>query len=311
MPTPKTQPQRSTVDWDLYRFFVTAAEAGSLLGAAELLHVSEPTVGRKIKELETKLGFSLFLRSTRGLVLTQAGRYVFDRASVIETRVAELHRLAARSSGTGASLIRVSTSEGIGHFWVSGLLSTYFESHPNARVEMVINNQSIDLNNSEADVALRLGSPGSDSLYASKAANVSFGFYASRHYIEKAGMPENDAELDTHRFIGMSGVLSRFEPTIWMNKLIAEDGTPLSSDSLTFNYLAAESGLGIAMLACIVARRSSKLVRIPTAIKLPVMPLWLVTHAETRKMSSVKALVQYIREAAERDAAAFQGLDGT
>jgi hypothetical protein len=65
------------------------------------------------------------------------------------------------------------------------------------------------------------------------------------------------------------------------------------------------------MLACIVARRSSKLVRIPIAIKLPVMPLWLVTHAETRKMSGVKALVQYIREAAERDAAAFEGLDGT
>lgn len=311
MRAPKSQPQRSTVDWDLYRFFVTAAEVGSLLGAAELLQVSEPTVGRRVKELETKLGFPLFLRSTRGLVLTQAGRYVFDRVSVIETSITELHRLTARSSGNGASLVRVTTTEGIGHFWVSGLLSAYFESYPNARVEMVINNQSIDLNKSEADVALRLGSPGPDSLYASKAANVTFGFYASRQYIEKAGMPKNDAELDTHRFIGMSGGLSRFEPTIWMSKTISEDGMLLSSDSLTFNYLAAESGLGIAMLACIVTRRSSKLVRIPTAIKLPVMPLWLVTHAETRKMSGVKALVQYIRKQAERDAAAFEGLDQT
>src|SRR5258707_863523 len=92
MRAPKTQPQRSTVDWDLYRFFVTAAEVGSLLGAAELLQVSEPTVGRRIKELEAKLGFPLFLRSTRGLVLTQAGRYVFDRVSVIETSITELHR---------------------------------------------------------------------------------------------------------------------------------------------------------------------------------------------------------------------------
>jgi DNA-binding transcriptional LysR family regulator len=307
----KTQPQGSAVDWDLYRFFITAAEAGSLLGAAELLHVSEPTVGRKIKELETKLGFSLFLRSTRGLVLTQAGRYVFDRVSVIETGIAELHRLAARSSEAGASLVRLSTSEGIGQFWISGLLCAYFESYPHARVEIVINNRSIDLNNGEADVALRLGSPGSDSLFASKVANVSFGFYASRDYIEKAGMPKNDAELAAHRFIRMSGVLSRFQPAIWMNNIIAEDGAPLSSDSLTFNHLAAESGLGIVMLACIVTRKLSKLIRIPTAIKLPVLPLWVVTHAETRKMAGVKALVQYIREQAERDATAFEGLDET
>jgi molybdenum-dependent DNA-binding transcriptional regulator ModE len=61
------------VDWDLYRFFVAAAEEGSLSGAAERLRVSEPTVGRKITELEAMLGCSLFLRSTRGLVLTQAG----------------------------------------------------------------------------------------------------------------------------------------------------------------------------------------------------------------------------------------------
>lgn len=296
MPSLKTQPQGSTIDWDLYRFFITAAEAGSLLGAAELLHVSEPTVGRKIKELETKLGFSLFLRSTRGLALTQPGRYVFDRVSVIETSIAELHRLTARSSEAGASLVRLSASEGIGQFWISGLLAAYFESYPNARVEMVINNQSIDLNNNEADVALRLGSPGPDSLFASKAANVSFGFYASRDYLEKAGMPKNDAELATHRFIGMSGALSRFEPARWKSNITSEDGTPLCSDSLTFNHLAADRGLGIAMLACIVTRKSSKLIRIPTEIKLPVLPLWVVTHADTRKMSSVKALVQYIRE---------------
>ncbi|GJH21781.1 hypothetical protein CBA19CS22_34585 [Caballeronia novacaledonica] len=124
----------------MYRFFVAAAEAASLSGAAERLAVSEPTVGRKITELEGLLGCSLFLRSTRGLVLTQAGRHICDRASVIETSIVELHRLASGASDIGTGVVRLSTSEGIGQYWICGLLPGFLEANPGARVELIISN---------------------------------------------------------------------------------------------------------------------------------------------------------------------------
>jgi len=297
------------VDWDLYRFFVAAAEEGSLSGAAERLRVSEPTVGRKITELEAMLGCSLFLRSTRSLVLTQAGQYVCDRASTIGSSIAELHRLAAGALGAGTGVVRLSASEGIGQHWVCGLLPGFLAANANARVEMIISNQSIDLNNSEADVALRLGSPGPDSLYAARVANVGFGLYASHDYIRCNGMPKGEADLLKHRFIGMSGSLARFEPSTWFNRITPGDCATISSDSLAFNFLAAENGLGIAMLACIVAGKSGRLVRMPIPIELPVLPLWLVTHAGTRRLPGVQTLVQYIGAQARHDAMGFHGCD--
>src|SRR5258708_18874923 len=130
----KRQFDGHAVDSDLYRYFVAAAEAGSLSGAAERLRVSEPTVGRKITELEAMLGCSLFLRSTRGLVLTQAGHHVSDCVSAIGSSIAELHRLAAGALGTASSVVRLSATEGIGQHWVSGLLPGFLAVNPNARV---------------------------------------------------------------------------------------------------------------------------------------------------------------------------------
>jgi DNA-binding transcriptional LysR family regulator len=305
--TPKRQLHERAVDWDLYRFFVAAAEAGSLSGAAERLAVSEPTVGRKITELEGMLGCSLFLRSTRGLVLTQAGRHICDLASDIETSIVELHRLASGASGIGSSVVRLSTSEGIGQYWLCGLLPGFLEANPGARVELIISNQSIDLGKSEADVALRLGSPGPDSLYATRVASVEFGLYASKEYARVHGLPKNDADLVAHRFIGMSGKLARFEPSVWLNDFVPHECTAISSDSLGFGYLAAENGLGIALLACIVGNSSANLVRVPITTKGPVLPLWLVTHEGTRKLPGVKALAQYIRTQAQHKAADFAG----
>ena len=305
----KRQFDGHAVDWDLYRFFVAAAEAGSLSGAAERLRVSEPTVGRKVTELEALLGCSLFLRSTRGLVLTQAGHQVCDRASAIGSSIAELHRLEAGALGAATSVVRLSASEGIGQHWVIGLLPGFLAVNPNARVEMIISNQSIDLNNSEADVALRLGSPGRDSLYATRVANVGFGLYASHDYIRCNGMPQSEADLLKHRFIGMSGRLARFEPSTWFNEIVPGDCVAISSDSLAFSFLAAENGMGIAMLACIVAGKSEHLVRMPVPVELPVLPLWLVTHAGTRKLPGVQALVQFIGAQARHDAREFDGCD--
>src|SRR5262249_7783746 len=151
---------------------------------------------------------------------------------------------------------------GIGQYWVCGLLPAFLEANPGARVELIISNQSVDLRNNEADMALRLGSAGHDSLYATKVANVGFGLYASREYGRVHGIPKNDAELAAHRFIGMTGKLARFEPTAWLNNIVSHESMSISSDSLAFTYLAAENGLGIALLACILGNNSPNLVRV-------------------------------------------------
>lgn len=63
------------------RAFLAVAETGSVTRAAEMLHVVQPAVSRQLKLLEDELGVPLFERGRQGMLLTDAGRILADRAS--------------------------------------------------------------------------------------------------------------------------------------------------------------------------------------------------------------------------------------
>ncbi|MGE0829627.1 MAG: LysR family transcriptional regulator, partial [Hyphomonadaceae bacterium] len=70
-----------------YRFFVAVAELGSFSRAAEAMHISQPALSAQIHELERRLGFSLFARTSRRVELTAQGALFLDwaRRLIIET----------------------------------------------------------------------------------------------------------------------------------------------------------------------------------------------------------------------------------
>ncbi len=71
-------------DWDIYRCFVTVARSGGLTGAAQATGLSPATVGRRMLELEERMGRSLFIRSQTGYVLTGDGRFLFEQLQEME-----------------------------------------------------------------------------------------------------------------------------------------------------------------------------------------------------------------------------------
>ena len=73
------------MDIRVLEYFVVAAQEGSITRAAELLHVSQPTVSRQLMELEEELGRKLFDRSKRSVTLTQEGLLFRESAQGILT----------------------------------------------------------------------------------------------------------------------------------------------------------------------------------------------------------------------------------
>lgn len=63
--------------------FVTTADFGSTRRAAETLYTSQSSVSKNISMLEEELGVTLFVRSNRGVSLTEAGREFYDQAHAI------------------------------------------------------------------------------------------------------------------------------------------------------------------------------------------------------------------------------------
>src|SRR3989441_3066483 len=80
-----------------FRYFVAVAEAGSLTVAAEqILHTSQPSLSRQIRDLEEEVGARLLTRRARGIELTPAGRAFLDHARSVLSQVEAATEAARR-----------------------------------------------------------------------------------------------------------------------------------------------------------------------------------------------------------------------
>lgn len=78
------------MEFRVLRYFLTVAREGSITAAANVLHVTQPTLSRQIKDLEQELGKKLFIRSSHSIILTDEGVLLRKRAEEIVDMVEKL-----------------------------------------------------------------------------------------------------------------------------------------------------------------------------------------------------------------------------
>ncbi|MGW5744029.1 LysR family transcriptional regulator [Amycolatopsis sp. NPDC003861] len=116
------------------RYFVTLAEELHFGRAAERLHIVQPAVSQQIRRLERALGVSLLTRTTRSVVLTEAGQRFLPEARAV--LAAALRAEDAVASFRDVRLLRLGTSEGLGDR-LDGLLGAFARLAPSASLELV------------------------------------------------------------------------------------------------------------------------------------------------------------------------------
>ena len=81
------------------KYFLTVAREGNITCAAELLHITQPTLSRQLMQLEDELGAVLFIRGKRKMVLTEEGMVLKRRAEeiIILSEKAEIRSWQSKS----------------------------------------------------------------------------------------------------------------------------------------------------------------------------------------------------------------------
>ncbi len=175
-------------DWSLVRSFLATLDQGSLMGAARVLQMSQPTVGRHIGELESQLGVVLFERTGRGLVPTAMALQLAVAARGMEAGALQLSRTLWGAQTLTSGTVRITASVPVAVYLLPPLLVALRMAQPDIQVELVSSNEVSNLLRREADIAVRMVRPEQASLVARKLGDVRLGAYAHRSYLARRGV---------------------------------------------------------------------------------------------------------------------------
>lgn len=254
----------------LYYIFNCVAEAGNISRAAKQLYISQPAVSKSIQSLEDNLGVILFIRSSRGVKLTEEGQLLyeytknaFDILSHGEASLKHVHDL-------GIGQLRIGASTTLCKYLLLPYLNGFVKEHPH--IKITIHNQSTShtmklLENNALDVGLVAG-PGNDAFHFHSLGPIEDIFVATRAYLDNLMLRENSGDIFSCANIMLldEGNVSRkyIDDYFKMHQIEPKQILEISTMDLLIEF--AKTSLGVACVIKEFVRKEledGSLIRIP------------------------------------------------
>lgn len=156
-------------------------------GAARRLHLAPSAVSRRVRDLEARLGASLFDRAGRSMVLTEAGTRYFEAARALLADLLEAETKVRDAQGELSGPIKLAAPLSFGLAYIMASLNRFLALHPGVVVDLDLNDRRVDVAREGFDLAIRLGELESSSLVARRIGGCSFVLAASPAYLARAG----------------------------------------------------------------------------------------------------------------------------
>lgn len=116
------------------RALICVHECGSLRGAAELLHMSQPALTLAIQQLESELGCQLLVRTKRGVSLTPFGQALLPRANLIVSESVRVQEEMAQMRGDWGGRVRLASSPALALAVLPQALRPFMTKYPDVHV---------------------------------------------------------------------------------------------------------------------------------------------------------------------------------
>jgi DNA-binding transcriptional LysR family regulator len=227
--------------------FLAVVEAGSLSAAARRLKTPLTTISRKVSELESHLRIKLFNRSSRQLVLTDAGSSYLTACKRILADVTEAERIASGEYTAPTGELSVTTPIGIGRTILIPIMVDFLKTYPDIKGRLIPSDRALSLFQEQIDLGVRIGALPDSSLVAVRVGTVRRVVCASPAYLAARGTPRTPEDLAGHDCINYAGFSL---PDVWTfvrdkATIAVPVHTRLIVGSAEAAYAAAVAGIGV------------------------------------------------------------------
>jgi DNA-binding transcriptional LysR family regulator len=293
------------VDWNDLKFFLEVARGGSLTRAADVLRVSQSTVGRRIAELESRLATRLFARHQTGYFLTDEGRELLGRAEAAEDNMLAFERGASGLAPAVSGIVRLATTENLATDVVIPALPRFVARHPQLRLEIVTTTATVELGRRDADLALRVVRPSQGNLKMRRLGEMTHGVYGHRDYLARHPARNGDP-LAGRAVVTWDEAHAHLPAARWLAQRAPDAHIVLTASTLRAQIAAVRAGLGLAVLPDFLAT-DPDFVRVLAPDEVFSDGVWLVMHADLAASNRVRAVADFLAETVAQAEAALAG----
>lgn len=284
-----------------YRIFYTVANTGNISKAAKELYISQPAISKSVQKLEESVGCRLFSRSSRGVVLTEEGKLLYDHVrTAFETLTLGEEKLK-RSIELGIGHLKIGVSSTLCKYILLPYLKEFIKQNPH--ISISISCQSTNdtlklLENDKIDIGL-IGKP-------ENTKNIQFDFLeeiedifvAKKDYIRNLrarGVQKNQILSSATLMLLDKNNMTRqyIDDFLQKNQIPVRDIIDISDMDLLIDF--ARIGVGV---ACVIKSfvkedlAAGALMEIPLGIPIPKRE---VGFAYRTGIKPSKSLAEFIR----------------
>lgn len=277
-------------DWNQVRAFLATVEEGSFSGAARVLKTTQPTIGRQISDLETKLGVTLVERSVRGPTLTETGRDLLDHVRAMGDAATLISMVATGKSQEVSGEVTVTATDLLSASVLPGLLRPLRDTAPGVRVRIVASADMQNLTKREADIAIRHVRPDQPDLIARHVGDFRASLYAASAYLDRVGRPKTPRDVAAFDFVGNADPERLVAPLHNMGIPVRAESFVMSSASGVVAWELTKAGYGVSMQPEVLGDADPGVEKVLPDFPSLEFPIWLVTHRELQTSRRIRVV---------------------
>lgn len=287
--------------------FVAVVDAGSFTAAAVALGQTKAVVSFNVKQLESELGVSLLVRSTRRLALTDAGERFYQRCLRLLQDADNVLDDVRRDHHGLSGVLRITTTPEYGAQVVVPALAAFSRLHPRLRIQHVSSSYHADLISERFDVAIRLGQLADSSHRAALLDSFAILPVASPDYLARHPI-DSLTQLAQAKWIAHSRLSS---PLSWQvvtpeRQVVlfkVEDAATLMGDSASALLAFSLHGAGVALLPAWLVQPAiaeGKLCPLLADHQFPAQSIYALYPNTRHVPEKVRAFIDFLREQVTR-----------
>jgi DNA-binding transcriptional LysR family regulator len=289
------QPLTDPTDWERQRAFLAVLREGSLSGAARALGAAQPTVRRRVEDLERQMGVALFTRSPSGLTPTALARELSAHVEAMAAAAASFARAASAEAGATTGAVRITASEVVGVEVLPPMLAALQADYPGLVIELSLSNRSEDLLRREADIAIRMTRPMQEALVARRVGAIALGFHGHSRLLDAWGRPDTLEAAKTLPLIGYETETIGVRAVKALGLDLRREDFAFRADSDLAQLAAIRAGVGVGICQMALAARDPMLERVLPGFSFD-LETFVVTHEDLREVRRVRLVFDALVE---------------